>query len=164
MDRDLVADQTIRKHVAYSMIGGAVPVPVVDLAAVTAVQLDMLKRLAEIYEVELDARSARVFVTSLTTALAGNALGRVAASFVKVIPGIGSLAGGLASLLATGASTFAVGNVVQRLFSEGKSFDDIDASALKAEARKYYASGLDQARAVAAKMKNAGGRFGGRGE
>jgi uncharacterized protein (DUF697 family) len=157
--QDAIADQIVNRHVAYSMVGGAVPVPVVDLAAVTAVQLDMLKQLAELYEVELDARSTRAFVTSLTTALAGNALGRVAASFAKLIPGVGSIAGGVASLVATGASTYAVGSVVQQLFSQGKSFDELDAAALEERAKAYYAAGLDRARAAATKMKQAGSRF-----
>ena len=43
---------------ALAMAGGAIPIPLADLAAVTAVQLDMLKRLAGTYAVQFDGGTA----------------------------------------------------------------------------------------------------------
>ena len=37
------AENIIRNHVIWACAAGMVPVPFVDLAAVTAIQLDMLK-------------------------------------------------------------------------------------------------------------------------
>ena len=34
------------------MIAGAIPVPLVDIAAVTAIQLDLIKELADHYDVD----------------------------------------------------------------------------------------------------------------
>src|SRR5262245_10265043 len=81
------ADAVIKRHVVYSMLSGGIPVPVVDLAASTAVQLDMLKQLAAVYEAAFDARSSRAFVASAMAALAGNATGRLGASLLKAVPG-----------------------------------------------------------------------------
>ena len=67
--RDDAADDTILKHMGLAMGGGAIPIPVLDLAAVTAVQLDLLKRLAALYDVPFDSASSRAFLTSLTGAL-----------------------------------------------------------------------------------------------
>ena len=50
MNKQAEADQIIRKHVLWSMGAGLMPVPLFDIAAVTAVQMDMLKQLAGTYE------------------------------------------------------------------------------------------------------------------
>lgn len=149
--RSEAADATIKKHVVYSMMSGAIPIPVVDLAAATAVQLDMLKDLAKVYDVPLNARSAKAFVLSITTALAGRALGRFAASAVKIIPGVGWAAGGVAQAGATGASTYAVGTLFKRLFCESRDFEELDVAAVKGEVQSYYEEG----KAVAESLKDA---------
>ena len=42
-----VADKIVRSHVIWSMGAGLIPVPLFDLAAVTAIQIDLLKQLAD---------------------------------------------------------------------------------------------------------------------
>ena len=42
------ADEIIRSHVLWALGAGLMPVPLFDIAAVTAVQMDMLKQLAEL--------------------------------------------------------------------------------------------------------------------
>jgi uncharacterized protein (DUF697 family) len=39
----------IKSHVVGSMGGGAIPIPFIDVVAVTAIQLDMIKQLARFY-------------------------------------------------------------------------------------------------------------------
>jgi uncharacterized protein (DUF697 family) len=41
------ADEIIKNHVWFSTIPGWLPIPLIDLAAVTAVQIDMIKQLCE---------------------------------------------------------------------------------------------------------------------
>ena len=140
-ERDAEAERLIRAHVGLAVAGGAVPIPIVDLAAVTAVQLDMLKKLASLYEVPFDGSSSRAFVVSLTSALGGSMAARLAASAVKLIPGVGSIAGAMGQVAATGASTYAVGNLFRRMLREGKSIDDVDVESVKLEAAEYYELG-----------------------
>ena len=144
-DQDTRAKEIIRKHMMYSMAGGAIPIPIVDLAAVTAVQLDMLKQLAATYDVRLDAKSTRAFVTSLTSTLAGATLARVGASLMKIVPGVGTLAGGATQVVVTGASTYAVGNLFKRLFKENRSIDDLDVQSVKDEFLSYFEAGKERA-------------------
>ena len=159
--RDAAADEVIRRHVAYSIAGGAIPIPIVDLTAVTAVQLDMLKQLAKTYEVEFDGASSRAFVTSITSALAGNMVARTGASLVKFVPGIGWLAGGIAEAVLTGASTYAVGNLFKRLFAERRPIEDLDFAAVKDEVASYFDKGREVARSMLDKV---GGPFKRRGK
>lgn len=147
------ADEIIRKHMVFSMLGGAIPVPVLDLAAVTAVQLDMLKQLAANYDVALDAQSTRAFMTSLTSALGGSLLGRLSASAVKLVPGIGWAVGGVAQVVVTGGSTYAVGNLFRRLFREGKQLDSLDVAAVKEECAAYFEQGKEIAKTLHKKIR-----------
>ncbi len=146
------ADTIIRKHVTFAMAGGLIPVPLLDLAAVTAVQLDMLKQLAQEYGAPFDSGSARSFVTSLTSTLAGSVLARVGASMVKAIPGIGTVLGGITQVVTTGASTYAVGNLFRRVFREKRPIESLNVETVKAEAAAYYEKGVELAKSLARKV------------
>ena len=50
MNQTESADVVIRDHVAWSIGAGLIPIPIGDVLAVTALQLDMVGKLAEIYE------------------------------------------------------------------------------------------------------------------
>ena len=101
------AQSIIRSHVLWSMGGGLIPIPLVDFAAVTAIQLEMLQQLAELYGVNYSKSNGKAFVSALT----GTTVARLGASFLKAIPGIGTVLGGASMSLASGASTYAVGQV-----------------------------------------------------
>jgi uncharacterized protein (DUF697 family) len=148
------AQGIIKKQMALAMAGGFIPIPLVDLAAVTAVQLDMLKQLAATYSVPFEAGSARAFVTSLTSALAGTTAARVSASLVKLVPVVGTLAGGAAQVVVTGASTYAVGHLFKRLFQEGRGIDDLSVGAVRDEVMTYFEAGQGIARDLAGDIKN----------
>ena len=53
------ADKIIRDHVVWSMGAGLIPVPLADIAAVSAVQLDMLSKLATEYQVRFSILDAK---------------------------------------------------------------------------------------------------------
>jgi len=40
-------EKIIYDHVGFSMIAGAIPIPVLDLLAVSAIQFDMIRQLAK---------------------------------------------------------------------------------------------------------------------
>ena len=148
------ADSIIKKHMGLAMAGGIIPIPLVDLAAVTAVQLDMLKQLASTYAVPFESGSARAFVTSLTSALAGTSAARMGASLIKLVPGIGTLAGGAAQVVVTGASTYAVGNLFKRLFRDGRSIEQLTVGEVKDELMSYFDAGKGIARDLTDNVKD----------
>ena len=152
-ERDAEAEEIIRKHVKVAMMGGAIPLPVVDLAAVSAVHVRMLRELAECYGATHDAGSARSFVTSVSGALAGMTVGRVAASLLKVLPGVGWTVGGLTQVIVTGASTFALGTLVKRLFRENRPLRELDFSTAREELASYFEAGRGTAEAILKRLK-----------
>ena len=124
------ASSIIKNHVVWSMGGGAIPIPFVDVVAVTAIQLDMIKQLARVYSVDYKETEGKAIVTALT----GSALASIGKRALKFIPGIGSVLGGITMAAMSGASTYALGEVFSKHFETGGTFLDFDPSRLK----KYY--------------------------
>ena len=122
------AEGIVTKHVFWSLGGGLLPIPLLDIAAVTAIQLDMLKALASLYEVDYSKEKGKAFAGALT----GSTFARVGASAIKRIPGIGWVAGGLSMSVMSGASTYAVGKIATHVLEAGG-----DLSANEAESAKF---------------------------
>jgi uncharacterized protein (DUF697 family) len=144
-DKKAAADKVIRGHVIWSLGAGLIPVPLFDLAAVTAIQLDMLKQLADLYEADFSKSRGKAFVSALT----GSTFAKIGASLVKTIPGIGTVLGGLSMSALSGASTYAVGQVVVMHLEASGEFLDVDLDSAKSaykeafEQGKQFVSGLE---------------------
>jgi uncharacterized protein (DUF697 family) len=135
------AKAIINNHVLWATGAGALPVPVIDIAAVASVQLDMLKKLAALYAVDFSEERGRAWLSILST----NVAARVAANALKLVPGVGSILGGGAMAIMSGASTYALGTVVARHFEKNGSFEDLDLKAAKTEFDAAYAEGKEVA-------------------
>jgi uncharacterized protein (DUF697 family) len=124
----------IRRHVVWSMAAGLVPIPLVDLAAVTATQLKMLSALAEHYKMEFDGERGRSVIGSLLSTVTALSIGRgVLGSLIKSIPVVGTI-GGLAVVPAmAGAATYALGKVFAAHFESGGTLLTFDAGSMKEE-------------------------------
>ena len=123
MNRRDISESIIRNHVLYAAGGGLIPIPLMDIAAVTAIQLDMLKQLSNLYEIRFDRSSGKLHVS----AMASSVLSRLGASAIKAIPGLGSLIGGVSMAIMSGASTYAIGQVFIRHYESGGTLHDFDA-------------------------------------
>lgn len=135
------AQNIIKTHTLFSMGAGLVPFPVLDIAAVTAVQLDMLRNLSKLYGQDFYETP----VKSLITALTGSTLARIAASAIKVIPGVGTLLGGVSMSIMSGASTYAVGQVFAQHFNAGGNIDDFDPMRARGQYEEEFAKGKQAA-------------------
>lgn len=146
------ADAIIRSHVLWAMGGGLIPIPLVDFAAVTAIQLEMIQQLAELYGVNYSNSAGKAFVSALT----GTTLARLGASFLKAIPGVGTVLGGASMSLTSGASTYAVGQVAISHFASGGSLHNFVEEQVKTaydsayEQGKSYVSDLEDQKGDAA--------------
>ena len=121
------ADAAIRDHVGYAMMAAAIPVPLADIAAVTVIQLDLVKQLADFYSMKYDQTSGKAIVSALTGASAA----RLGASAAKAIPGIGTAIGGGTQIVLSGASTYAVGKLFKRHFEAEGTMDTFNPEAAR---------------------------------
>ncbi len=136
-----IVDPIIRNHIVWAMGAGLIPLPIADVAAVSAVQLDMIKQMSRVYGVDFNEMQGK----SLITTLVGSSMARVGASAIKLIPGIGSIVGSVAMPVLSGASTFALGQVFKQHFETGGTFLDFDVDRL----RKYYSEQFEKGKKVA---------------
>lgn len=139
MDRHEEADKIVRTHVMWSMGAGLMPVPLFDIAAVTAVQMDMLRQLAAVYEVDYTGTAGKAFVSGLT----GSTVARIGASLVKIVPGIGTVIGGISMPLLSGASTYAVGQVAIGHFGSRGDLRLVDLESAKRAYEDAFERGKD---------------------
>ena len=136
------ADTIVRNHVIWSMGAGMIPILIADIFAVSALQLDMIRQLCRVYDVDFQETQGKALVTSLTS----SALARIGAgSVIKLLPGIGSFIGGATVSVFAGASTYALGEVFKKHFSSGGTILDFDPDRL----RKYYKEKFEKGKKVA---------------
>ncbi len=140
------ADTVIKNHIVWAMGASFIPLPVVDVFAVSGLQLDMVKGLCRVYDVSFSETQGKAIVTTLTS----SALARIGArSLIKLVPGVGSLIGGVTLSVFNGASTYALGEVFKKHFAAGGTFLDFDTERLK----KYYREKFEKGKKVAEKIK-----------
>jgi len=138
------AEKIINQHIVWAIGAGLVPVPILDIAAVSAIQLDMLKQLSTMYGVSYSESEGKAWLS----ALSGSILARLAANAVKLIPGIGSILGGISMAALSGASTYALGQVAVAHFESDGDFSNLDLSA----AKRAYDQEFEKGKQVASKI------------
>ncbi|GAU08612.1 YcjF family protein [Desulfoplanes formicivorans] len=142
-------DAIIRKRV-YAAVGvGFVPVPLVDLAALTAVQLELIHALAKAYGVEFKKERAKSIISSLCGGVVSVASVPFFASLFKSLPVVGSTAGAATVCIVGGGVTYAIGSVFDRHFRHGGTLLDFDAQ----NAKSYFKTKVEEGKDIAAKMK-----------
>lgn len=133
----LKARQAVRDHALLA--GGAmvIPVPFLDMAAEAAIQVRMVKRLAEIYGVDFAEERAKTLVVA---ALGGFSAGWAAAGLLRYASFAMYFANFWPSALLSAAITYAIGQVFIHHFEKGGGLHDLSpeaaASILKEKAMK----------------------------
>lgn len=140
-ERTQRANDIIKNHIGFAASAGLIPIPGADLAAVTAVQLNMLRQLANLYQVKFMDNIGK----NVISAIAGSSVARLAASLVKIIPGVGTVVGDMSMAAMSGASTYALGKMFSRHFANGGTLEDFDVKSSK----KVYEDELKNGKKVA---------------
>ncbi|MCK5718566.1 MAG: DUF697 domain-containing protein [Thiomargarita sp.] len=131
------AHDIVGMYSSGAMIAGLIPLPIIDMAALTGVQLKMLHSLSEQYEVEFSKDLAKPIIAALLGgALPITAAGSMA-SAIKIIPFIGQAAGMVSMSLLGSAATYAVGKVFIEHFESGGSFLTFDPQQMQEKFKKH---------------------------
>jgi uncharacterized protein (DUF697 family) len=129
-ERDEQASQVVDRFSLWSGAAGLVPIPIVDIAAVAGVQLQMLRRLSEIYGVPFADNRGKSVITSLAGAIipasTANTTAMAFGSLIKGIPGIGWTIGALTMPVYSAGVTFVIGRVFMKHFASGGTLLDFN--------------------------------------
>jgi uncharacterized protein (DUF697 family) len=126
-DKDVAAQEIVKMHALYAAGAGLIPFPVLDFAAITALEVKMLRELGNLYGVPFSQDRVRPLVASLIGGYSSTKLGYGAGgSVLKSVPLFGH-ALGMISVPAFGAGlTYAIGKVFIQHFASGGTFLDFD--------------------------------------
>jgi uncharacterized protein (DUF697 family) len=117
--RRALAGKIVERHRTYAAVGGLVPLPVANIASVTAVNLRMVQQLSALYQVPFQRDRARAAIVSLVGGAAPSGFGLATSSALMwIIPG-GLFVGLGVSALSAGALTRAIGQVFAESFENG---------------------------------------------
>ncbi|CAA6801214.1 MAG: Unknown protein [uncultured Sulfurovum sp.] len=121
-NKSLEASVIIKNHMMASMGFGVIPIPLIDLVGLTGTQLNMLRKLSDLYGHEFSEEFAKKAIASLLGGGLALPVAMGLSSLVKIIPVVGQAAGTV-SLVTTGAaSTYAIGHVFVKHFESGGDF------------------------------------------
>lgn len=125
-NRHITAKNIVKTHMMAGMSLGLVPAPLFDVAALTGVQMNMLRTLSKYYEIDFDEQKSKALLTSLLSGSVPVLTVISLSSFAKLIPGIGTLAGGVSMTVLSGAVIYATGQVLIKHFDLGGTLEDFD--------------------------------------
>ena len=94
-ERKLHARRLVERFAFWSGIAGLLPIPVVDLAAVGGLQIQMLRRLSQIYDVPFSANRGKAIIASLVGTMIPASTGLGMASMIKTVPVAGTAIGAI---------------------------------------------------------------------
>jgi uncharacterized protein (DUF697 family) len=128
--RDELASKLVDRFSLWSGAAGLIPVPIVDVAAVGGVQLQMLRRLSEIYDVPFTENRGKSIIASLAGSLIPASTATTTAmgvgSLMKGLPGIGTAIGALSMPVFSAGATYVIGKVFIQHFASGGTLLDFN--------------------------------------
>ena len=129
-ERDEVASKLVDRFSLWSGAAGLIPIPLVDMAAVGGVQLQMLRRLSEIYGVPFSENRGKSIIASLAGAVIPASTATTTAvgvgSLVKSLPGVGTAIGALTMPVFSAGATYVIGKVFIQHFASGGTLLDFN--------------------------------------
>ena len=140
-EEQIEAEKLVRNYMLWTGAAGIIPMPLADMAAIAALQLAMLQKIAKIYDnsrkndIKFTNQWGKQVIGSLTGGIASTSIGMgISNNFIKSIPMIGGLMSVIMVPGFAAASTWALGQVFIMHFESGGTLLTFDAGKVK----KYY--------------------------
>lgn len=137
-------EKLIHQSVYASMGVGVTLLPFVNLAGVTALQLNMIRKLSQLYGVEFKENIAKKILTAVVASgasvLATGPVGMLALS----IPVFGTAAAFATLPTLNGISTLAMGRMFVTHFERGGNFIDANMDSMKEDFKTAYQNSREQ--------------------
>ncbi len=132
----------------WSIGCGLIPLPLLDIAGITATQITLVAKLSRAYGVPFSEHRVKNLIAPLISSVGVVPIGAsFISSLVKSIPGLGTAIGVASMPAMAGATTYAIGKVFVAHFETGGTLLDFNPEKMKT----YYAEMLKEGRQVAEK-------------
>jgi uncharacterized protein (DUF697 family) len=118
------AAKLVNRFAVWSGVAGLVPVPVLDLVAIGGLQIQMLRRLSQIFGVPFSENRGKAMIASLAGSMIPATSGIGAASALKAVPVVGWIVAGYAMPVLSAGATFAIGRAFMQHFASGGTLLD----------------------------------------
>jgi uncharacterized protein (DUF697 family) len=129
--RKFRANAIVERHANYSAIGGLIPVPIANIAGITAIIVRMVKSLSELYGVPFERNRARAIVIGLMGGVMPTGLATAAVStLIYLVPGH-NLVGLAVSSVTASACARSIGQLFIEHFENGSTLVDFPAAILR---------------------------------
>ena len=125
-DREEMASKLVHRFALWSGVAGLVPLPVVDVIAVGGLQVQMLRRLSQIYDVEFSENRGKALIAALAGSMIPATSGIGAASTLKFVPVVGTLAAAFVMPVLSAGATYAIGKAFIQHFESGGTLLDFN--------------------------------------
>ncbi|WP_420458022.1 DUF697 domain-containing protein [Neolewinella sp.] len=127
-NKDAQADAIIKRYALFGTATALIPTFGLDVAALTGIQVKMIKDLANVYEYDVDDQMIRMTITTGVTSLAGRLVTGVLTSITRAFSPLKFLIGGATQAALSGFMTAEVGKIYQARLSSGQNPSDITVS------------------------------------
>ena len=124
--REEIASKLVNRFALLSGVAGLVPLPVVDVIAVGGLQVQMLRRLSQIYDVEFSENRGKALIAALAGSMIPTTSGIGAASMLKFVPVVGTLAAAFVMPVLSAGATYAIGKAFIQHFESGGTLLDFN--------------------------------------
>lgn len=124
-------NRIIRRYTAIAGASGFIPVPFLDLAALTGVQAKMIHEIGKLHGLTFSEHAGKSLSVAGINALVAPSMATLVGSALKIIPGIGQTLGKFSFHAYAAASTYAIGKLFHNHFASGGSLLTFDADKVK---------------------------------
>jgi uncharacterized protein (DUF697 family) len=125
-ERKARARKLVERFSLWSGVAGLLPVPVIDLAAIGGVQLQMLRRLSTIYDVPFSKNRGKAIMASFAGTMIPASTGLGIASIIKTVPVAGTAIGALTTPALSVGATYVIGMAFIEHFASGGTLLDFE--------------------------------------
>ncbi len=140
------ANNLIRNHVIVAVGAGFIPFTLIDIGAIMAVQMNMLRQMTEVYEEPFMENLGKAFVASVASGVLSGYFGKeLLGAMISEIPVVGPVLGLTALPIFAGATTYGVGKVFIQQFESGNTFLDFQPE----KVRSYFSEQFEKGKLVA---------------
>jgi uncharacterized protein (DUF697 family) len=124
--RHVTAEKLVDRFSLWSGVGGLIPLPFVDVLAVGGLQLQMLRRLSQMYDVEFSENRGKALIASIAGTMIPVTSGMGAASALKGVPILGMIASAFVMPVLSAGATYAIGKAFVQHFESGGTLLDFN--------------------------------------